>query len=153
MKELHHISSQAVLETLIERYFNGDTTLEEECELRWALSHCPWESETIDDARVVMGYFAAHRHYKRQQAANPLRRRMMGIAASIAVILTIGGYVLWHQSQPADQCIAYVNGVTINDDAEVMALIENDLSNMDNAAQGMASQLSSLGEALETEND
>lgn len=147
------ITSQAELEHLIERYFDGETSIAEEVVLRQALAHCPWESEAIDNARMVVGYFAAHRHHKSHQATRPLRQRVMGIAATIAIIMSIGGYALWHQLRTADECIAYVNGHTVNDNDEVIALIEKDLSNMDNAAQGMASQLSSLGEALEIEND
>ena len=50
-------------------------------------------------------------------------------------------------------CIAYVNGKAITSDDAVMALIEKDLNTMDNASNSMAAQLSSLGEALELDNN
>jgi hypothetical protein len=153
MKKSQYISSQAQLEALIERYFEGMTTLEQEDAMRQCLAHCPWSSQAIDDARMVMGYFAAHAEQQHNQVTRGLRQRFIGIAASIAVILAVGGYVLWHQSQPSDVCIAYVNGMVVEDNDKVMALVANDMSKMDNAANAMTNQLSSLGEALELDNE
>ena len=153
MKKSQYISSQAQLEALIERYFEGMTTLEQEDAMRQCLAHCPWSSQAIDDARMVMGYFAAHAEQQHNQVTHGMRQRFIGIAASIAVILAVGGYVLWHQSQPSDVCIAYVNGMVVEDNDKVMALVANDMSKMDNAANAMTNQLSSLGEALELDNE
>ena len=153
MKKSQYISSQAQLEALIEQYFEGMTTLEQEDAMRQCLAHCPWSSQAIDDARMVMGYFAAHTEQQHNQVTRGLRQRFIGIAASIAVILAVGGYVLWHQSQPSDVCIAYVNGNVVEDNDKVMALVANDMSKMDNAANAMTNQLSSLGEALELDNE
>ena len=153
MKKSQYISSQAQLEALIERYFEGTTTLEQEDAMRQCLAHCPWSSQAIDDARMVMGYFAAHAEQQHNQVTRGMRQRFIGIAASIAVILAVGGYVLWHQSQPSDVCIAYVNGMVVEDNDKVMALVANDMSKMDNAANAMTNQLSSLGEALELDNE
>ena len=153
MKKSQYISSQAQLEALIERYFEGMTTLEQEDAMRQCLAHCPWSSQAIDDARMVMGYFAAHAEQQHNQVTRGMRQRFIGIAASIAVILAVGGYVLWHQSQPSDVCIAYVNGNVVEDNDKVMALVASDMSKMDNAANAMTNQLSSLGEALELDNE
>lgn len=153
MKESQYISSQAQLEALIEQYFEGMTTLEQEDAMRQCLAHCPWSSQAIDDARMVMGYFAAHAGQQHNRATSGLRQRFIGIAASIAVILAVGGYVLWHQSQPSDVCIAYVNGNVVEDNDKVMALVASDMSKIDNAANAITNQLSSLGEALELDNE
>ena len=153
MKKSQYISSQAELEALIERYFEGMTSLEQEDAMRQCLAHCPWSSEAIDDARMVMGYFAAHSKQHRRSVPGGMRQGIIGIAASIAVILAVGGYVLWHQSQPDDMCIAYVNGTVVNDNDKVMALVANDMSKMDDATDAMTNQLSSLGEALELDNE
>ena len=153
MKNSQYISSQAELEALIERYFEGITSLEQEDAMRQCLAHCPWSSEAIDDARMVMGYFAAHSKQHRRSVSSGMRQGIIGIAASIAVILAVGGYVLWHQSQPGDMCIAYVNGTVVKDNDKVMALVANDMSKMDDATDAMTNQLSSLGEALELDNE
>ena len=153
MNRVHHISNQADLEQLIRRYFDGETSLQQEQQLREALAHCPWDSEIIDEARFTMGYFAAHAREQRLRDHKVDRKRIMGIAASIAVILTVGGYVIWHQQSADDVCIASVNGKIINNDEAVMALIEKDLSTMEDASHSMATQLSSLGEAIELDNN
>jgi hypothetical protein len=148
-----HISDQAELEQLINRYFDGETSVQEEQMLREALADCPWSSETIDEARFTMGYFALHRQEAQRTLKMNYRRQLIGIAASIAVILAVGGYALWHHQRPNDVCIAYVNGMVVEDNDQVMALVASDMSNMDNATDAMTNQLSSLGEALELDNE
>lgn len=148
-----HINNQAELEALIERYFEGETSVQEEQALRAVLADCPWTSEMIDEARVVMGYFAAHSSQQRHITTKSSRRRIIGIAATIALVLTVGGYALWHQlSLTNNVCIAYVNGEVVQNDDKVMAMIASDMSMIDNAADAMSEQLSSLGEALEIDN-
>lgn len=154
MSESRHINSQSELEQLIDRYFDGETTVQEEHLLRQAITDGHWHGEKVDEARVVMGYFAAHRQQQRHLATKSSRQRIIGIAATIALILTVGGYALWHQLSPAnDICIAYVNGEVVQNDDKVMAMIASDMSMIDNADDVMTNQLSSLGEALELDNE
>lgn len=149
-----HINSKSELERLIDRYFDGETSLQEEHQLRQAITACPWHSEKIEEARVVMGYFAAHRQHQRQLITKGTRQRFIGIAATIALVLSVGGYVLWHRADATNNvCIAYVNGEVVHNDDKVMTMIANDINLIDKAADGMAEQLSSLGEALEIENE
>ena len=153
MNKSQNINNQAELEQLIDRYFEGETSLQEEQTLREQLADCPWSSEKIDEARFTMGYFTAHVKQQRSVIAAGTRRLITGIAASIALVLAVGGYALWHQhGTTSDMCIAYVNGEEIQNDDMVMEMIANDMNVMDNAADGMADQLSSLGEALEIDN-
>ena len=153
MNKSQNISSQAERERLIDRYFEGETSLQEEQMLRQQLAECPWQSDIIDEARFTMGYFAAHQRQQQQRPTVSNRMRVMAIAASIALLLTVGAGLLWQSQRPKDVCIAYVNGQEISNDEAVMALIDNDLSNIGNASQGMASQLMSLGEAIELDNE
>lgn len=153
MNKNQHISNQAELEQLIERYFDGETSVQEEQMLREILADCPWSSEAIDEARFTMGYFAAHRQETERTARKTHRRQVIGIAASIAIILAIGIPAMYHSwFAPHNECIAYVDGKIIDNDDVVMALIENDLSKMEDASNSMAAQLQSLGEALELDN-
>lgn len=153
MKDFSPINSQQELEQLIERYFDGMTTVEEEETLRRTLAHCPWDSQAIDEAKAVMGYFAVHCSRQRHLATRGKRLRITGIAATVAIILAVGGYALWHQQRPDDVCIAYVNGHVVQGDDQVMAMVADDLDRIDNAANAMTNQLSSLGEALELDNE
>ena len=152
MKKNHHISDQAELERLICRYFDGETTIQEEQELRRCLADCPWNSEIIDDTRFTVGYFIAHERQNRRLVEGK-SLHLAGIAASIALLIGAGCFALWQQSGDKNQCIAYVNGRTVNDDTAVMLMIENDLSEIADASMGIASQLSSLGESIELDNE
>ena len=154
MNKNHHISNQAELEQLINRYFDGETSVQEEQMLRETLADCPWSSEVIDEARFTMGYFVAHRKAGQQTSKKSYRRQVIGIAASIAIILAIGIPAMYHSwFAPQPQCIAYVNGKVIDNDDAVMARIASDLSKMEDASNSMAAQLQSLGEALELDNN
>jgi len=154
MNKNHHISTQAELERLIERYFDGDTSVQEEQMLRETLADCPWSSEAIDEARFTMGYFVAHSCESQRVARKNNRNKFIGIAASIAIVLAIGIPAMYHSwFAPQPQCVAYVNGKVIDNDEDVMALIESDLSKMEDASNSMAAQLQSLGEALELDNN
>lgn len=150
---MHNITSKSELEQLIDRYFEGETSLHEEQMLKQILADCPWSSDEIDEARFTMGYFTTHKQQQRHIVNMTARRRFIGIAASIAVLLTIGGTFMWKTQQSQGECIAYVNGKAITSDDAVMALIEKDLNTMDNASNSMAAQLKSLGEALELDNN
>ena len=150
MNIYHHIANQKELEQLIERYFDGDTTTQEERELRQCLAECPWSSEIIDEARFTLGFFATHSQLKRRHIIRLSGRfRITSIAASVAVLLAIGIGMLWQSQQSKDMCVAYVNGKVIHDEKEVLSLMQGDLNDMGNATQGLADQLSSLGEAIE----
>ena len=172
MNTCHHITDQAALEQLINRYFYGETTVQEEQELRQCLADCPWSSELIDEARFTLGYFAAHRKCQQSIAKKSYQRQIIGIAASIAIILGIGITVFSRQwLTPQSECIAYVNGKVIADNQKaIMSLIAQDLndmdmatreidnaiaedmSNMNDASRYMTDELSNLGEAIELDD-
>lgn len=153
MNKLQKINSQAELEQLIERYFEGETSLQEEQMLKHNLADCPWSSDTIDEARFTMGYFTAHKQQSHRVVNLGMRRRVMSIAASIAVLLTIGASALWYTNHTQGVCLAYVNGKAISNEDAVMELIAEDLSTMDVASQSMEAQLISISEALELDNN
>ena len=146
----HHIANQAEVEQLISLYFDGETTAQEERELRQCLVDCPWSSEIIDEARFTLGFFAAHCQLKRRYIKKLTNRfRTTAIVASVAVMLTLGIVLLWQSQQPKDMCVAYVNGKAIHNEKEVLSLMQGDLNDMGNATQSLADQLSSLGESIE----
>ena len=149
MNTNHHITNQAELEELIKRYFDGETTIEEEQALKQCLAACPWNSETIDEARFTMGYFTAHKQQQSRVVKRVNRFRFTAIAASIALLLAVGAGLLWQTRQTNDMCVAYVNGKAIHNEKEVLSLMHDDLNAMGDATQGLAEQLSSLGDAIE----
>ena len=90
------------IHTLIALYFEGQTTLSQEKELRFRLAQTSEQSDDIEDARAVLGVMAAARSARRSQPeAKPpqegYRRKrqllssrfLMTAAASVAVILGV----------------------------------------------------------------
>ena len=153
MNKSQKINSQVELEKLIDRYFEGETTLQEEQMLKNNLADCPWSSDTIDEARFTLGYFTMHKQQRQRVVKMSTRRRVMGIAASITVLIAVGASALWYTQQSQGMCLAYVNGKAISNEDAVMELIAQDLNSMDAASQSMEAQLMSISEALELDNN
>ena len=153
MNKLQKINSQSELEQLIERYCEGETSLQDEQLLKQTLADCPWHSDIIDEAHFTLGYFTVHKQQQRRIVKMTSRRRITAIAASIAVLLTIGASAFWYTQQSQGVCLAYVNGKAISNEDAVMNLIAQDLSTMDVASQSMEAQLMSISEALELDNN
>lgn len=90
------------IHTLIDLYFEGETTISQEKELRIRLAQTSERSDDIEEARAVMGVMAAARSVKRRQPCtlqhnSGYRRKrqllssrfLMTAAASVAVILGV----------------------------------------------------------------
>ncbi|MBQ7940780.1 MAG: hypothetical protein IJ328_00015 [Muribaculaceae bacterium] len=122
------------LEVLIEKYFEGETTGEEERCLRAELSDCAYRSSLIDDCLVAMGYFSVGRRAEREKtvrARMTLFRRAASAAAMTAVVLVLG-LTLFKSNEVLveDDCIAYVGGEKISDKDKVIAMVESELSSI-----------------------
>lgn len=131
-------------EQLVERYFDGATTLEEEARLRRLLSQTQLQSETINEARAVMGYFAAIRKTghpeqiapKHRPALHPWRPAAMKAASAVAIaIVTL---TVIKSAMPADHdCIAYIGGQSIGDRTHVLQLVSDDLRSVAEASESV----------------
>lgn len=93
MKINDHTINSNELRRLIDRYFEAETTLEEERMLRRMLAESHDRSDYVEEARAVMGVFACGRHASAGDTAPAPRRRRrpsllltVSAAASIAVI-------------------------------------------------------------------
>lgn len=96
MKPYNNTNPDDELYRLIDRYFEGETSLDEERRLRRLLAGSTRRDATLDEARAVMGLFAAARSASTVQAPvqKPARRRRrqpllvaVSVAASVAVII------------------------------------------------------------------
>ena len=151
MSKATHIT-QPQLEALIELYFEGETSLAEERTLLHALAHCTYQSQTISEAQFALGYQVA----RSRHATVPGRSRSwwapVAVAASLALLLAVGVRVLGTRTA-GDECTAWVGGLQVIDERQVMALVQGDLQNMGayspDAAALMTTQLATLGEAIE----
>lgn len=103
----HHIHTDEV-QRLIDRYFEGKTTEQEEVRLRAFL--CSTDDPAFDDVRATMSYLAVGRRLYRQ----PSRRlwRPMAAAASVALACMLG-LAGWHYYRQQNLCMATVAGQEI----------------------------------------
>lgn len=140
------------LTRLIERYFNGDTTVEEERTLLDELSHSTVDTPEANEARAVLGFSLVQPTTKRHS-----HRRISYIRAiaSIAIFLTtaLAGYFLFPDNSTDTECLAYINGKKITDSEAVMGLMFEGLSNIANAAEESKAQtMGSLEELISAMN-
>ncbi len=145
--------SQQAVEQLARAYFEGDTTPAQEQLLHEALASGSYSGPAIDEALWTMGLLRMGSQHT-PQAKHARRWPMLASAAAIAAIIVSAGVALVLQHN-AGQCHAWVNGQLVEGDEAVSQLIANDLHNMGHASQslddGVAMQLASLGQALETD--
>lgn len=136
---------------LIERYFEAQTTAEEEAALRRFLCSPQGSAPRYDEVRAVMGFLAVGHSLHQRSAVRtarpkPLWHRVAGIAAS--VVLVIGFLVAgWHAlSADKEVYVAYVDGRKITDRDEVLRLmhISFDEVAMDEPQAEMEAQLGDM---------
>lgn len=123
------------LELLIERYFEGETSEEEELRLRVELCDCTYCSRLIDECLVTMGYFSVGKRVEREKRTRgkvKVLRRVASVAAMTAIVLVLGLTLLKPDNDAFGEgdCVAYVNGVEVNDHEEVLALVKSSLNDM-----------------------
>ncbi len=148
-----HDTDMNKLNALIEKYFDGATTLDEERLLRRMLADPSFQGESVDEARAVLGFMAAgasaHADVSGRRSVSWLTAA--GVAASLAVAVTIGMWM--HRESTSPDMIAYVGGCEISDRREVMDIVEADLAAFGLAAMDadmqIDAELSDIGDMLE----
>lgn len=148
-----HDTDMNKLNALIEKYFDGATTLDEERLLRRMLADPSFQGESVDEARAVLGFMAAgaspHADVSGRRSVSWLTSA--GVAASLAVAVTIGMWM--HRESTSPDMIAYVGGCEIRDRREVMDIVEADLAAFGLAAMDadmqIDAELSDIGDMLE----
>lgn len=131
---------QEELDKLVERYFDGDTTLSEESTLRQLLATGRYDSEAAREAMAVMGYTVSVPRVGQRSFS---RRKTWTVAASIAVLVIAGaGFLFMNQGNSRSEYIAWVNGVRIDNPARVMELAEKDLAEAAEASEGVMDETS-----------
>lgn len=114
---------------LAERFFEADTSEEEERELRRFIASGLAGSE-FNDVRAVMGLAAVGaRRYNRRR-----RRTVFLSAAVVAVVMTAVSLA----ADGGDSCVAYINGTKHTDEAIVMAQMHSTMDEMAQQAQELS---------------
>ena len=112
--------------TLTERFFNGETSLEEEQELYRLFR----EENVPEDLRQYKELFAGFEDIRlpRQKTTRRKWGQPIGIAASIAVLIAIGTMLLTRTSR--EECVTYIYGEKFTDKAVVMQQMASALNDM-----------------------
>lgn len=129
------------MKALIDKYFDGLTSEAEEAALRKALASPEVKGKDADEARAVMGVFAAQRRTRRRSHA-----RFARYAAAIAVIAL--GFTAWNISYRGDApdavYLSYVNGTRIDQSEPVLAIMAAELDAMGEAESGMQQEINEI---------
>ncbi len=125
--------------SLVEKYFEAETTPEEEERLRGFLAVT--EDPAFDEAKAVMGYFSVRNG---QRAARSSVRRIMSVAAAaaaISIVAVLGLHVLGR-----DTCMMVAYGEKTTDKTIVMNDVHDTLTSLfvDDQGPDVAGQLSDL---------
>lgn len=116
------------IRTLTDRFFDGDTTPEEEQEL-----YDFYRQEDIpEDLRPHQELFrdlAALTTLSPTMEQRQHRSRWWIAAAAIALLLTVGGTTLYHY-QREDECVAYIYGERVTDRDVVLSEMQKTMTAM-----------------------
>lgn len=117
---------------LIEGYFEGTLSQNEETALKVFLASEEGQGPEYDEVRAVMGYFAAGRSVEilrsrpLPQNDRKVWRRILAIAASMAIIITLGVSIYNRNNV----CVSFVGGQKITDKEVVMNDVDNILADL-----------------------
>ena len=131
---------------LIEGYFEGTLSQDEETALKVFLASEEGQGPEYDEVRAIMGYFAAGRSVETLRS-RPLPQndrkvwcRILAIAASLAIIITLG-INIFNQN---NVCVSFVGGKKITDREVVMNDVDNILADLLSDRVDMEEQLESI---------
>ncbi len=144
------------LHDLINRYFNGETSLDEERTLRRVLAKPPHGAPAHDplanEARAVMGFALAAPARKTKRVPMMWRSvAAVAVGAITATTITIGNF-----GNREPQYVAYLNGERIADKEAVMNLMLSDLHEMGvasaNVETDIANDLNEIADIMNSLN-
>lgn len=109
---------------LMQRYFNAETSPEEEREL--ALYAASTDDPAFQELRGVLGYLSIGRQKEAKKVRTVRFIPWAVVAAGIAVIITIG--LSLGTRMDKDICIRYAYGEKTEDSAQIMTSVESSLA-------------------------
>ena len=112
---------------IIDRYFEGTLSDEEEARLKVFLASPQGQSSEYDDVRAVMGYFAVGKVMAHKRHTNHfIWSRVTAVAASLAILITLGINIY----NKENICVSFVGGQKVTDKEVVMNDVDNILSDL-----------------------
>lgn len=149
-----HLYSEDYWQSLIARYFEAETTPDEEVALKQFLASEEGSDSKYDEVRAVMGFMAVGKNERISQV-RPQSNKFTFIKISAMAACLITGLFLINQfvrSSLATQdiCLAYVDGRSITEREEVLQLMKMSMNNIvgdESVEDEMVNQLSNMFDA------
>lgn len=134
------------LHILIERYFDAETSLAEEKELKRLLADADLSDSAVAEAMAVTGYTAKMSITGEAESVTGCRKisRLWLHAASVVVLLlSAAGPFIWmgRPQEGSGECLAWVGGVKNTDDAVALALMDDQLRGMGEASDELSREV------------
>jgi len=144
------------LHILINRYFDGETSIADERALRRELARTPLHTPLIEEAKAVIGYSlvcAAPAAADRHISGRALRGTWWNVAATLVIsVLTVAALLTYSHRHEPDECVAYLNGKEISERNTVMSMMMQNLSEMGQASDrlktGIADDVGEISDIL-----
>ena len=117
------------IDEIIDRYFEGTLSAEEEVQLKVFLASPEGQSSEYDEVRAVMGFFAVGKaidNRARIIRRPALWRRVAAVAAGLALLISIGINIY----NKENICVSFVGGQKVTDKEVVMNDVDNILSDL-----------------------
>jgi len=146
-------SNQEHITRLIDRYFDGATTLPEEEELRRIASDPEACGGKLDELRAVMSFAAVTpREKATAKRGHTYTRHILAIGSAAAAVTIIAMAGWWISTMPGtdgkSECMAYVDGQEISDPNQVMKIVNSDLAALGEAASGLTDDVTDELDAI-----
>lgn len=134
----------------IDRYFEGTLSEAEELKLKAFLTSPEGQASEYDEARAVMGYFAAGRSLSRKDEDEYSRRGIrrhgsvwlrVAVAAVCAGIFITLGLNVYNKE---NICVSYVGGQKVTDKEVVMNDVDNILADLFSGGTDVDEQLNEI---------
>ncbi len=130
---------------LIEKYYEGTTSCEEEDTLRKFL--CKKDlPDKYNTEKAIFEYLGKGRQSKKKKIGLNLLYR--GIAASVILVI---GLIVYNHTKVGDKTIAYIDGIKITDKEQIKSLASNSLYNV-LSENNLAEEQLSLFSGIEFDN-
>lgn len=145
-EKLHH---------LIDRYFEGLLTTEEERKLRKILMRQKGDDPEVNEALAVMLVSRPVNLVRSRKRRHPLLTAWSA-AAGVVLLAAVGFSALHHSSSGShhDMMVAYVGGIKVCDKDEIKSIIDNQLHDIRTASEFLSEEVEDdLIDIVEAFND
>lgn len=136
---------------LIDRYFEAETTEEEERQLRLFLQTKEAEDEEFDEIKAVMGFLVTGKALQNPEKRKGVRFPAVRWVAAAVFFLLAGGAAWQAIDRRQNICVAYIYGKKCTDTHEVMSQLRLSFCQVQHGEEDVTveSQLNDIFQTLE----